>query len=73
MYPRKLSVLTKEELGIHIQQKSQGDPNSQISTIIGHSSVEDAAAALRLYWHKFTEWERYLGYPLCHSISVGMR
>lgn len=64
MYPRKLSVLTKEELGIHIQQKSQGDPNSQISTIIGHSSVEDAAAALRLYWHKFTEWERYLGYPL---------
>jgi len=64
MYPRKLSVLTKEELGIHIQQKSRGDHTSQISSNVGHSSVEDAAAALRLYWHKFTEWERYLGYPL---------
>ncbi len=31
---------------------------------VGHSSVEDAAAALRLYWNRCIEWERSLGYPL---------
>ncbi len=56
MYPRKLSTLTSEELGISIQQKS--------SSVVGHSSVEDAAAALRLYWHENVRWERSLGHPL---------
>lgn len=56
MYPRKLSTLTSEELGISIQQKS--------SSVVGHSSVEDAAAALRLYWHGNVRWERSLGHPL---------
>jgi hypothetical protein len=62
LYPRKLSTLACEELGIHIQQQQQQQQQQQ--TIIGHSSVEDAAAALRLYWHKHGEWERSLGYPL---------
>jgi len=29
--------------------------------------VEDAAAALRLYWHRCNEWEQSLGYPLRRS------
>lgn len=73
MYPRKLSVLTKEELGIDIQQKMQGESISHISSIVGHSSVEDAAAALRLYWHKFNAWERSLGYPLTMTQQTTIR
>ena len=65
LYPRKLSTLTNEELGIHIQQHQQ-------PIIIGHSSVEDAAAALRLYWHKHVEWERSLGYPLLRRRHDGL-
>jgi hypothetical protein len=36
----------------------------QNETMVGHSSVEDAAAALRLYWNRCVEWEHSLGYPL---------
>lgn len=75
MYPRKLSVLTSEELNIEIQQKhsqtpplteESDDANNAIknASAVGHSSVEDAAAALRLYWHKSGDWERFLGHPL---------
>jgi len=63
MYSRKLSHLTSEYLGIEIQQP-QPKKESSTSTSIGHSSVEDAAAALRLYWIKANEWERSLGHPL---------
>jgi len=68
LYPRKLSTLTNEELGIHIQQQKQ----QQQQPIAGHSSVEDAAAALRLYWHKHVEWERSLGYPLLRRRHDGL-
>jgi len=66
MYSRKLSHLTSEHLGIEIQiqQPQQMKKESSTATSIGHSSVEDAAAALRLYWIKANEWERSLGYPL---------
>eukprot|EP00571_Detonula_confervacea_P005909 CAMPEP_0172332020 /NCGR_PEP_ID=MMETSP1058-20130122/62224_1 /TAXON_ID=83371 /ORGANISM="Detonula confervacea, Strain CCMP 353" /LENGTH=661 /DNA_ID=CAMNT_0013049297 /DNA_START=36 /DNA_END=2018 /DNA_ORIENTATION=+ len=73
MYPRKLSTLSSEELDIEIQQKSQTSPSSEEvntgksiknASMVGHSSVEDAAAALRLYWHKVSKWERFLGYPM---------
>ena len=64
MYSRKLSHLTEEYLGITIQQSQQPKNESSTATSIGHSSVEDAAAALRLYWIKANEWERSLGYPL---------
>ena len=77
MYPRKLSVLTSEKLDIEIQQKSDhevppplteedntGAGNSiKNASMVGHSSVEDGAAALRLYWHEYSKWERSLGYP----------
>jgi hypothetical protein len=43
-----------ESVGVSLQNESR----------VGHSSVEDAAAALRLYWHKCIEWEHSLGYPL---------
>jgi DNA polymerase III epsilon subunit-like protein len=68
LYPRKLSTLACEELGIHIQQQKQ----QQQQPIVGHSSVEDAAAALRLYWHKHVEWERSLGYPLLRRRHDGV-
>ena len=65
MYSRKLSHLTSEYLGLEIQQPKQSkNESSSTATSIGHSSVEDAAAALRLYWIKANEWERSLGYPL---------
>ena len=62
MFPRKLSTLSSEELGIDIQQNN--------ASIVGHSSVEDAAAALRLYWHSNTEWERYLGYQILDTRQI---
>jgi RNA exonuclease 4 len=79
MYSRKLSVLSSEELGIDIQQHQSLVPPSlededddvggggvsiQNDSKVGHSSVEDAAAALRLYWNRCVEWEHSLGYPL---------
>ena len=60
----------------YIQQKQQqqkatsasdNDKNGKSITNasnVGHSSVEDAAAALRLYWHSASNWERSLGHPL---------
>ncbi|KAL9190567.1 hypothetical protein ACHAXT_000273 [Thalassiosira profunda] len=68
MFPRKLSTLASEEFGIDIQQKSDHPPalsdEPPALAKLGHDSVEDAAAALRLYWHKHELWERWLGYPL---------
>ena len=94
MYPRKLSTLSEELLGIEIQQQNSSSSSASTSTsssiegtkssssskenndgnkgksviqnesAVGHSSVEDAAAALRLYWHNHIQWERSLGYPL---------
>lgn len=71
LFPRKLSALTSEELGIEIQQEphlietdTDGPSPNNYSSSIGHSSIEDAAAALRLYWHKCQDWERSLRYPL---------
>ncbi|KAL7461265.1 hypothetical protein ACHAXS_001685, partial [Conticribra weissflogii] len=75
MLPRKLSALASDELGIDIQQQSHqrsrnenGNQNDEVcltnSSMLGHSSVEDAAAALRLYWHKYDDWEHSLTYPL---------
>ena len=75
LFPRKLSALTSEELGIEIQQEPNLEeqnetvycaPKEYVSSL-GHSSVEDAAAALRLYWHRCQDWERSLCYPLLSS------
>ncbi|EJK48973.1 hypothetical protein THAOC_32190 [Thalassiosira oceanica] len=63
-YPRKLSHLSSELLGIDIQQQSNNDSMLKNTTNIGHSSVEDAAAALRLYWLRAKEWEASLDFPL---------
>ena len=53
MLQRKLSQLVEEELGMDIQSGGGG-----------HSSVEDAEAALKLYWKVRDSWEHSLGYPL---------
>lgn len=53
MLQRKLSHLVEEELGMDIQGGGGG-----------HSSVEDAEAALRLYWKVRLAWEHSLGCPL---------
>ena len=83
LFPRKLSTLTSEELGIEIQQElnlveqteSCHDTTNEYNTSIGHSSVEDAAAALKLYWHKCQDWERSMRYPLHSSAesNTGVR
>ena len=86
MLPRKLSTLSSEELGIDIQlqphemkneddsmhcpDKTKEDDSIRNATI-GHSSVEDAVAALRLYWHKCIDWERSMGFPLKPPSQVG--
>ncbi|KAL7528936.1 hypothetical protein ACHAWF_002772 [Thalassiosira exigua] len=62
LFPRKLSALASEELDVEIQRKD--------GPSVGHSSVEDAAAALRLYWHKHAEWERWLGHPLRRNVAT---
>lgn len=80
LFPRKLSTLSSEELGIEIQQEptliveptvtTKNDARTNdYSASVGHSSVEDAAAALKLYWHKCQDWERSLRYPLISSDS----
>ena len=79
LFPRKLSTLTSEELGIEIQQEpallaehtvtTDDASTNKYTATLGHSSVEDAAAALKLYWHKYQEWERALRYPLAVSDS----
>ena len=53
MLQRKLSQIVEEELGMDIQSGGGG-----------HSSVEDAEAALKLYWKVRGSWEHSLGYPL---------
>jgi len=83
LYSRKLSALSSEELGIDIQQSSEHPPPLedegsdgvsmiQNDSMVGHSSVEDAAAALRLYWNRCIEWEHSLGYPLSSSGGGGV-
>ena len=87
-FPRKLSSLASEELGIHIQQQQQQQKRQESASsgvaeedgalllannAVGHSSVEDAAAALRLYWHRSVEWERSLGHPLRTEQTNGRR
>ena len=86
LYSRKLSALSSEELGIDIQQQQQqsfesppplededggGASMIQNDSMVGHSSVEDAAAALRLYWNRCIEWEHSLGYPLSSGSDGG--
>ena len=69
MYSNKLSTLSSDILDIEIQNNNKKKQSSSSSSEltndsnVGHSSVEDAAAALRLYWHQANEWERSLGYP----------
>ena len=71
MYPKKLSFLAEEHLGIRIQNNDcQFDIDYGECTtptgehVEGHSSIEDAAAALMLY-NKFSdEWEEKLRHPL---------
>mmetsp|Transcript_14242 Transcript_14242/g.28415 ORF Transcript_14242/g.28415 Transcript_14242/m.28415 type:complete len:589 (-) Transcript_14242:116-1882(-) len=58
-YARKLVHLAEEELGEEIQRGSEG-----------HSSTEDAFAALRLYFLKREEWEARLGHPLNALLSL---
>jgi len=58
-YARKLVHLAEEELGEEIQTGSEG-----------HSSTEDAFAALRLYFWKREEWEVRLGHPLNALLSL---
>lgn len=69
-YPRKLSELCREKLGIHIQNngisKSMYDKNGELNEHyqIGHDSVEDAAASLLLYNKASLQWEKSLKFPL---------
>jgi DNA polymerase III epsilon subunit-like protein len=67
MYPRKLSSLCEEHLGFSIQKndcKIEVISSSFSEHETGHSSVEDAAAALLLYHKVSEEWEESLGFPL---------
>mmetsp|Transcript_22523 Transcript_22523/g.51569 ORF Transcript_22523/g.51569 Transcript_22523/m.51569 type:complete len:357 (-) Transcript_22523:107-1177(-) len=58
LLPRKLAFLTEEHLGLVIQNST-----------MGHSSVEDATGALRLYLSHQVEWETYAGHPLAAYIT----
>ena len=72
LYPRKLSSLVEEFCGISIQNNSY--ENIKVNgvnkcrdsddAIIGHDSVEDAAATLLLYRKVSNDWEESLGEPL---------
>ena len=57
VFQRKLSHLVEENLGLSIQDHDGG-----------HSSAEDAEAALKLYWKVRDEWESRLGFPLCSNV-----
>ncbi len=37
--------------------------------VVGHSSVKDAPAALRLYWHRSVKWEQSLEYDTPFGLS----
>ena len=69
-YPRKLAELSREQLGIHIQNngisKSKYNKNGELNEHyqIGHDSIEDAAASLLLYKKVSLEWEKFLKFPL---------
>jgi hypothetical protein len=76
-YRRKLSALAEEHLGYQIQQQTQSPLSSFIlnqsadnhcgtfkEMSLGHSSVEDSAAALLLYAKFSYEWEKSLNFPL---------
>jgi hypothetical protein len=72
MYSRKLSHLAKEHLDVDIQQHNKinsnipvhiDENNEHISSSehhTGHSSIEDASAALLLYLKYEKEWEESL-------------
>jgi len=74
MYPKKLSFLAQEHLGVEIQQNNctfkidygehASSSTAQGEHDTGHSSIEDAAAALLLYNKVSSKWEEQLGYPL---------
>lgn len=76
MYARKLSHLAKEHLDIEIQQNGcnnihvvNNDEGCCKDHEIGHSSVEDAAAALLLYRKVSHDWEAMLGFPFRKIVS----
>lgn len=72
MLPKKLSFLAEEHLGLEIQQNIKGGldidhgefASSHCEHSVGHSSIEDAAAALLLYLKVSKQWEKSLGDPL---------
>ncbi|KAL7452031.1 hypothetical protein ACHAWC_003771 [Mediolabrus comicus] len=65
--------LLEEESATNSNRSSSSSSSGKVmssiqnESMIGHSSVEDAAAALRLYWHRCNEWEQSLSYPLRRS------
>jgi len=72
MRPKKLSFLAEEHLGLEIQQNMDTGldidhgqfASSHGEHSEGHSSIEDAAAALLLYSKFSKQWEETLGNPL---------
>lgn len=69
--PKKLSFLAETHLGIHIQKNNctfninYGEHALEMEEHDrGHSSIEDAAAALMLYKTVSAKWEERLGHPL---------
>lgn len=71
-FPKKLSFLAEEHLGIKIQNNNCefdinfGDHGSvgEDEHEEGHSSIEDSAAALLLYKKVSKKWEEKLNHPL---------
>eukprot|EP00551_Chaetoceros_affinis_P006678 CAMPEP_0203670756 /NCGR_PEP_ID=MMETSP0090-20130426/6742_1 /ASSEMBLY_ACC=CAM_ASM_001088 /TAXON_ID=426623 /ORGANISM="Chaetoceros affinis, Strain CCMP159" /LENGTH=525 /DNA_ID=CAMNT_0050535685 /DNA_START=105 /DNA_END=1682 /DNA_ORIENTATION=- len=67
-YSRKLSELTREHLGIIIQNDGVSSlyqtEKETGSYSLGHDSIEDATSALLLYHKVSLEWELGLGFPL---------
>jgi len=72
MRPKKLSFLAEEHLGLEIQQNTESGLKIDRGQFAsrhgehseGHSSIEDAAAALLLYSKFSKQWEETLGNPL---------
>ena len=71
-FPKKLSFLAEEHLGVKIQNNSRTfdidfggeNLNRADEHYEGHSSIEDAAAALLLYKKFHKRWEEKLDFPL---------
>lgn len=59
LWPRKLSELCHEKLGLDIQQPGQA-----------HSAYEDAIAALQLYQSVHTKWEKVMTYKIRKTASI---